>query len=89
MFDTYRIGGNRKCHTIDERRLKQLHTEFSIAICRPTGDNWQSKTLFLAIFDPRFSIVNTVSAVYFYELLKFHAQILIRFCRLQLCSAKF
>ena len=28
---------------------KSLETEFSIAICRPTGDKWQSKTLFLAI----------------------------------------
>ena len=30
---------------------KSLETEFFIAICRPTGDKWQSKTLFLAIFD--------------------------------------
>ena len=30
---------------------------FSIAICRPTGDKWQSKTLFLSIFDPRSSII--------------------------------
>ena len=26
---------------------KSLETEFSIAICRQTGDKWQSKTLFL------------------------------------------
>ena len=26
---------------------KMLETEFLIAICHPTGDNWQSKTLFL------------------------------------------
>ena len=25
-------------------------TEFPIAICRPTSDKWQSKTLFLAIY---------------------------------------
>ena len=31
---------------------KLLETGFLIAICRPTGDKWQSKTLFLAIFDP-------------------------------------
>ena len=37
-----------------------LNTEFLIAICRPTGDKWQSKTLFLAIFDPRSSIVKSV-----------------------------
>ena len=36
---------------------KSLETEFLIAICRPTGDKWQSKTLFLSIFDPRSSIV--------------------------------
>ena len=35
---------------------KSLETEFLIAICRPTGDTWQSKTLFLAIFDPCSSI---------------------------------
>ena len=39
---------------------KSLGTEFSIAICRPTGDKWQSKTLFLAIFYSRSSIVKSV-----------------------------
>ena len=39
---------------------KSLETEFSIAICRPTGDKWQSKTLFLVIFDSRSSIVKSV-----------------------------
>ena len=39
---------------------KSLETEFSIAICRPTGDKWQSKPLFLAIFDPRLSILKSV-----------------------------
>ena len=39
---------------------KSLETEFSIAICRLTGDKWQSKTLFLAIFDPCSSIVKSV-----------------------------
>ena len=38
---------------------KSLETEFAIAICRPTGDKWQSKILFLAIFDPRSSIVKS------------------------------
>ena len=28
---------------------KSIETMFSIAICRPTGDKWQSKTLFLSI----------------------------------------
>ena len=40
---------------------KSLETEFPIAICRLTGDKWQSKTLFLAIFDPRSLIVKNVS----------------------------
>ena len=39
---------------------KLLETEFSIAICRPTGDKWQSKTLFLMIFEPLFSFVKSV-----------------------------
>ena len=29
---------------------KLLETEFMNAICRPTGDKWQSKALFLVIF---------------------------------------
>ena len=36
---------------------KLLETEFSIAICRPAGDKWQAKTLFLAIFEPCLLIV--------------------------------
>ena len=35
---------------------KSLETGFSIAVCRPTGDKWQLKTLFLVIFDPCSSI---------------------------------
>ena len=35
---------------------KSIETVFSIAICRPTGDKLQSKTLFLLIFDPCSSI---------------------------------
>ena len=38
---------------------------FSIAICRPSGDKWQSKTLFVTIFDPRSSIELTFSIVTF------------------------
>ena len=29
---------------------KPLETEFLIAICRQSGDKWQSKTMFLALF---------------------------------------
>ena len=43
--------------TVDQKLLK---TEFSIVICHLTGDKWQSKTLFLAIFDPCSSIVKSV-----------------------------
>ena len=39
---------------------KSLETEFLIAICRPTGDKWQSKTLFLSILDLRLPIVKRV-----------------------------
>ena len=39
---------------------KSLETEFLIAICRPTGNKWQSKTLFLVIFDQRLSIVKSI-----------------------------
>ena len=39
---------------------KYLETEFSIAICRPTGDKWQSTTLFVATFDPHASAVKSV-----------------------------
>ena len=42
---------------VDQRSSE---TEFLIAICRPTGDKWQSKTPFLAIFYPRSSIVKSV-----------------------------
>ena len=34
-----------------------LEIEILIVICRPTSNKWQSKTLFLAIFDQRSSIV--------------------------------
>ena len=36
---------------------KMFETEFSIAICRPTGDTWKLKTLFLVIFNLRSSVV--------------------------------
>ena len=39
---------------------KSIETVFSIGICCPTGDKWQSKTLFLSIFDPPSSIVDYV-----------------------------
>ena len=39
---------------------KSIETVFFIAICRLTGDKWQSKTPFLSIFDPHSSIVDYV-----------------------------
>ena len=39
---------------------KSIETVFSIAICRHTGDKWESKTLFLSVFDPRSSIIDNV-----------------------------
>ena len=39
---------------------KLLEIEFWVAICCQSGDKWQSKTLILAIFDPRSLIVKSV-----------------------------
>ena len=39
---------------------KSLETEFLNTICRQYGDKWQSKILFLSIFDTRSSIVDRV-----------------------------
>ena len=49
------------CFYIDERRSKTLETVFSIAICRQSGDKWQSKSVFLTIFDLHSSIVSMFS----------------------------
>ena len=59
-------NGNFTMHVIKTLILSMnvgqnlLETVFSIGFCGPTGDKWQSKTLFLAIFFPRSSIVNSV-----------------------------
>ena len=58
----YSTPGRRQSKTlltIDERGSKSPETVFSIAICRQSGDKWQSKTLFLTNFDLRSSIVLT------------------------------
>ena len=47
----------KNLNTIDERKSKSLETDILIAICRLTGDKWQSKLLFLVIFAPISSIV--------------------------------
>ena len=57
--------------TLDRRQSKMLIlstnvdqkssvTDVLIVICRPTGDKWQSKTLFLAFFDPHSSSVKSI-----------------------------
>ena len=56
-------SGRRQSKTpILSRKIdqKSIETEFLIVICRPTGDKWQLKTLFLSLFDPRSSIVDNV-----------------------------
>ena len=59
---THRKGSNRKRYSqstnVDQ---KSIVTVISIAICRQSVDKWQSKTLFLMIFDLRSSIVLTFS----------------------------
>ena len=50
-------SGRRQSRNVDQ---KSLETEFSVAIWRHTGDKLQSKTLFLSIFDPCSSIVDSV-----------------------------
>ena len=39
---------------------KSSETESLISICRPSGNKWQAKTLFLAIFDPHSANVKTI-----------------------------
>ena len=46
--------------SMNEDKKKSLETEFMISICRLNGNKRQSKTFFLAIFDPRLSIVKSV-----------------------------
>ena len=60
--DTHRVGSNRKRHQQSTNAAqKSIKTVFSIAICRQYGEKWQSKTLFLTIFDLRSSIVLAIS----------------------------
>ena len=56
------VGDNRSVNLILSMNVNQksLETEFLIAICRPTGDKWQLKTLILAVFDLHYSIVKSV-----------------------------
>ena len=47
-------------NNIDKPSSKIVTNRVLIAIYRPNGDKWQSKTLFLAIFYPGSSIVESV-----------------------------
>ena len=51
-------------HTPGRRQLKtpilSRNVDHRVFYCRHTGDEWQSKPLFLSIFDPRSSIVASV-----------------------------
>ena len=52
------MGTIENVNIINERRPKIVKkTEYLIAISRPTGENWQLKTLVVAISDSRSSIV--------------------------------
>ena len=42
---------------VDQKSIEAVH---SIAVCRHTGDKWQSKAQLLLIFDLRLSIVDIV-----------------------------
>ena len=61
---SYLIGGNRKCSKQSTNAdQNSLETVFLFAICRQSGDKWQSKTLFLTIFYLHSSILLTFSIV--------------------------
>ena len=58
----HRVGGNPKRSSQSTNAdITSIETVFSSVICRPIGDKWQSKTLFLTIFDLRSSMVLTFS----------------------------
>ena len=60
---------------------KSIETMFSIPICRPTGDKWQSKTLFLSILIRVRRLLITFSiAVYQVWFLFFFHLIVLNFC---------
>ena len=42
------------------KNVDKIIRKFLIAICRPIGKKWHSKTLFLLIFDVHLSIVKSV-----------------------------
>ena len=80
VFATYSVGLYDK-HISDRRQSKtlmlsmivdprSLEIERLTAVCRPTGDKWQSKTLFPAICDPRSLIDKSVFDCRLYDMIK-------------------
>ena len=59
---SYIITPGRRQSKILSRNVdkKSIETVFLIAICCSTGDKWQLKTLFISIFAPHSSIVDSV-----------------------------
>ena len=57
LFPTPDRGQSNMLSTMTKIGQKSIETVFSIAICRQCDDKWQSKTLFLTIFDICSSIV--------------------------------
>ena len=69
-LSTHRVGGNQKHYQLSTNAgQKSIETVFSIAICRQCGVKWQSKTMFLTIFDLCPSIVLAVSIAAFADAL--------------------
>ena len=60
---------------------RSLETELLTAVCRPTGDKWQSETLFPAICDPQSSIVQSVFDCRLSDMIKEHFFMLIEIVR--------
>ena len=62
-LNTFTPGRRQSITPILSRNVdqKSIETMFLIAICRPTCDRWQSKTLFVSIFDPCSSMLITFS----------------------------
>ena len=82
MLDTNRIGRNRKCSTIDERRSKIVR--YRVFDCHLSPDRRQmaiDKTISSDFFIRVRRLLIRFPAVYFYFMLRFR--------RLQLCSANF
>ena len=70
--NSHQIGGNRKRQYYRRTLTKnsKKNTEFLFAISRQTGENWQAKTLVVAISDSRSSIVRQEFSIAAYPVWK-------------------